>query len=242
MICSRRSSQPRRLRHGGGYRLSSYGLYAPDYGLQTLPRIDALGSRQFLLALLPALCTVPSALRPLEPTPRTRRVRALDVGAGVGRVTSDTLLPLIDDVILLEPVEIFIREAAARGTAAEAGGSPAWRGISTREKSVTFVQGTLQGVDPAAPAAHGTVLARVGAPIKDTEEMDSGFDVVWCQWCLGHLTDADLVRFLRRAQAALRDAESVIVVKENLCSEGEDGQAKSVYDEQDSSLTRWALL
>jgi protein N-terminal methyltransferase len=47
---------------------------------QSLPRVDALGSRQFLMALMPELCIVPSALRPLNPPIKKRRIRALDVG------------------------------------------------------------------------------------------------------------------------------------------------------------------
>jgi protein N-terminal methyltransferase len=232
------------------------------------------------MSLMPELCTVPSPLRALKPLPKTQRLRALDVGAGVGRVTSDTLLPLVDDVVLLEPVDIFILEALARGKAsesevevngasentdanAELGNKGKWKGIPDKTKSVTFVKGTLQALDPARPDAAGEVLGRVGFPLpatsasasnkKDTEvsevpevlEMHSGFDVIWCQWCLGHLSDEDLVAFFKRAQKALRtrrieegEAASLIVVKENLCSEGEDGQPKTVYDEEDSSLTR----
>jgi protein N-terminal methyltransferase len=43
----------------------------------------------------------------------------LDVGAGVGRVTKNTLLPLLDDVITMEPVEHFI--GAAKREASEGG-------------------------------------------------------------------------------------------------------------------------
>jgi protein N-terminal methyltransferase len=201
------------------------------------------------MSLMPELCTVPSALRSLDPPVKTGRIRALDVGAGVGRVTSDTLLPLVDDVVLLEPVDIFIREAIARGKASESDDAAVkgrWKGIQSREKSVTFVKGTLQDVDPVKPDANGDVLARIGAPLDADGEMESGFDVIWCQWCLGHLSDPDLVDFFKRAQKGLRtrqtekgEAPSLIVVKENLCSDGEDGSAKTVYDEQDSSLTRW---
>jgi protein N-terminal methyltransferase len=228
------------------------------------------------MSLMPELCTVPSPLRALNPLPKTQRLRALDVGAGVGRVTSDTLLPLVDDVVLLEPVDIFILEALARGKAsesevevevdgasentdanAELGNKGKWKGIPDKTKSVTFVKGTLQALDPARPDAAGEVLGRVGFPLpsasdnapaqdKEVLEMDSGFDVIWCQWCLGHLSDEDLVAFFKRAQKALRtrrigegEAASLIVVKENLSSEGEDGQPKTVYDEEDSSLTRY---
>lgn len=211
------------------------------FGSGSLPRIDALGSRLFLLNLLPELSTVPSALRPLNPP--TRRTRALDVGSGIGRVTQDVLLHLFSDVVLVEPVDNFIQEALARGRASisppaqPTPGKHPWRGIADQTKSVTFLRGTLQDFDPARPH-HATMLDRVGYTPPATDAL-SGFDVVWCQWCLGHLSDPDLVAFLRRSRAALREpTRSLIVVKENLCSDEPDGSACVVFDEQDSSLTR----
>jgi protein N-terminal methyltransferase len=58
------------------------------------------------MKLMPQLCKVDSALRRLsagETTCQTR-LRALDVGGGVGRTTKDVLLHLVDDVVLIEPV------------------------------------------------------------------------------------------------------------------------------------------
>ncbi|KAI0362138.1 hypothetical protein OH77DRAFT_1466527 [Trametes cingulata] len=233
---------------------ANYDGVLGGFGNGSLPRVDALGSRQFLMHLLPELCTVPSAIRPLNPS-RTlsARPRALDVGAGVGRVTADVLLHLFADVLLVEPVESFIGEALRRGRASEstAPGSAAsiaednnpeaapWKGIQDKRKSVTFVQATLQDFDPARPSAsaHAKVLGRVGYVPDGEDDLDSGFDVVWCQWCLGALNDADLVAFFRRSKAALRDpARGLIVVKENLCSE--KGEPRAVFDESDSSLTR----
>ncbi|KAI0636936.1 DUF858-domain-containing protein [Trametes polyzona] len=244
---------------------ASYDGVLGGFGNGSLPRVDALGSRQFLMYLLPELCTVPSAIRPLQPSSSpltTRRPRALDVGAGVGRVTSDTLLHLFADVLLVEPVAPFVQEALRRGRASARLADPAasialdenpmaapWKGIRDRSRSVTFVQATLQDFDPARPsaAAKARVLGRVGygAPAEDgdasesgvVDDLDSGFDVVWCQWCLGALNDTDLVEFFRRSKAALRDpAHGLIVVKENLCSE--HGEPRVVFDESDSSLTR----
>ncbi|EIW51727.1 DUF858-domain-containing protein [Trametes versicolor FP-101664 SS1] len=236
---------------------ASYDGVLGGFGNGTLPRVDALGSRQFLQHLLPELCTVPSAIRPLTaPSPSARRPRALDVGAGVGRVTSDVLLHLFADVLLVEPVAPFVAEALRRGRASEAlpaGASIAldenpmavpWKGVRARTTSVTFVQATLQEFDPARP--KGRVLGRVGyegnaegadATAVALEDLDSGFDVVWCQWCLGALSDPDLVAFFKRSKAAFRDpARGLIVVKENLCSE--TGSPRAVFDESDSSLTR----
>lgn len=60
------------------------------------------------------------------------------------------------------------------------------------------------------------------------------YDLVWNQWCVGQLTDAQFVEYLRRVTAAL-SAGGWIVVKENLSNHhlGED-----VFDELDSSVTR----
>ncbi|KAJ7285778.1 alpha-N-methyltransferase NTM1 [Mycena rebaudengoi] len=212
------------------------------FGTGTLPRVDSLGSRLFLLNLLPELCTVPSSIRPLV-SPPERRTRALDVGAGIGRVTADVLLHLFADVVLLEPVDNFIQEALARGRASAAVSQPErgqhpWRGIADQSTSVTFLRGTLQDFDPAKPH-HADTLDRVGYSPPSTDAL-SGFDVVWCQWCLGHLNDAELAAFLQRSHAALREKEkgrSLIVVKENLCADDTDGTPRIVFDSEDSNLT-----
>jgi len=222
------------------HRLTSH---SGGFGTGSLPRVDAAGSRRFLLDLLPELCTVPSPFQRLSAPPsETKRVRALDVGAGVGRVTSDVLLHIVSDVALLEPVESFINEARSRGKASESGAEfngsgyrVSWKGIADRSKSVTFFKGALQSFDLTAP---GTPLDRVGyLPPDDDGNTGSKFDVIWCQWCLGHLKDDDLVRFLERSKKALCDAKSLIVVKENLCSEPKN-EPTTVFDEEDSTFTR----
>lgn len=58
------------------------------------------------------------------------------------------------------------------------------------------------------------------------------YDVVWCQWVLGHLNDYDLISFLERCSQALAD-NGVVVIKENIATNGE-----IEYDEDDSSVTR----
>jgi protein N-terminal methyltransferase len=78
------------------------------------------------------------------------------------------------------------------------------------------------------------------------EDAESGYDVIWCQWCLGHLSDFDLIAFLKRSQEALRTLISItdirtkplIIVKENTCCDLPDGRGVTVFDEQDSSVTR----
>lgn len=213
--------------------------------LKSLPRVDALGSRQFLLYLLPELSTVPSAIRPLNPSALPQhRIRALDVGAGIGRVTSTVLLHLVHDVILLEPVESFINEALTAGQASESADAQdgvRWKGIKEGAKSVSFLQGTLQSFDPSNPSGSTKFLGRVGyAPTDPSSDLREPIDVAWCQWCLGHLSDVDLVAFLKRCKGSLREGgRSLIVVKENLCRDDTENRGpRTVFDEEDSSLTR----
>ncbi|KAL0566445.1 hypothetical protein V5O48_015568 [Marasmius crinis-equi] len=216
------------------------------FGTGSLPRVESLGSRLFLLNLFPELSTVPSALKPLKEPSAKLPLRALDVGAGVGRVTRDTLLYLVPNVVLLEPVEPFIQQALS---AARSSSDPKtrWPGLSDESKSVTFIQSTLQDCDPARPLSskNAKFLDRVGSVPTDgpLSDIDTGFDVVWCQWCLGHLNDHDLNAFFKKSKNALREdngfpGRSLIVVKENVCSDGQDGGPRTVFDQEDSSFTR----
>jgi protein N-terminal methyltransferase len=87
------------------------------YGHGTLPIVDAQGSRTFLLQMLPRLSTLApaSASKGPEAWLKERIVerggkgksksRALDCGAGVGRVSRDVLTRLCDIVHIVEPVE-----------------------------------------------------------------------------------------------------------------------------------------
>lgn len=87
--------------------------------------------------------------------------------------------------------------------------------------------------------------------------MGGRYDLIWNQWCLGHLTDAQLVDYLRRCGRYIKrsheqqqqDQEQAndkgkegeveeagwIVVKENLST---DPQEQDIYDEVDRSVPR----
>ncbi|KAK3996631.1 alpha-N-methyltransferase NTM1 [Cladorrhinum sp. PSN332] len=70
------------------------------------------------------------------------------------------------------------------------------------------------------------------------EGADGGeYDLIWIQWCVGHLTDEQLVEFLKRCKGGLKkgegEGEGLIVVKENNSTVGRDD-----FDEVDSSVTR----
>lgn len=60
------------------------------------------------------------------------------------------------------------------------------------------------------------------------------YDLIWTQWCVGHLTDAQLVAYVARCRDLLKES-GIMVVKENLST---DPLGKDMYDELDSSVTR----
>lgn len=158
--------------------LRSYQESAADY--QPVPHIEQLSSRLLLLSLLPSLHTFPSPLTPLPPPTPSHRLTVLDVGAGIGRVSRETLCPLFDDVILLEPVSKFVEEAYR--TAKDG----LWRDLPKRDptqppakgrgKRVWFVKAGLQGCDPKYPAAAGEALGVVGERHGGEEEPGFGGD------------------------------------------------------------------
>lgn len=87
------------------------------YGNGTLPLVDAQGSRTFLLQVLPRLSAIapvsanegPEAWLQERISKRGGKgksvTRALDCGAGVGRVSRDVLTRICDIVHIVEPVE-----------------------------------------------------------------------------------------------------------------------------------------
>lgn len=79
----------------------------------------------------------------------------------------------------------------------------------------------------------GTIW-NVGLEDWPLEDHDHVYDLVWNQWCVGQLKDAQFVAYLRRLPSVLSDG-GWIIVKENLSNHGGD---EDVYDETDSSVTR----
>ncbi|GAA5837552.1 hypothetical protein JCM9279_006786 [Rhodotorula babjevae] len=248
--------------------LGGYGEGTP------VPRLDATSSRLLILSLLPSLSTItpPHLSRSsTSSSPRPARpFRALDCGAGIGRVTRDTLLPLFDSVDLVEPVPAFVAEAERnarsgrdgwRALAPSSSSSSSSEGKGARaRKSVRIWKAGLQHFDPlrpAVPVADGSTSAKVELaatvgsddfawpdPKRALDLAEEGYDLVQGQWCLGHLSDAELVSFLQRARAALRTSrtdgscEGFIIVKENVCSDQAADGAGRLFDDDDSSITR----
>ncbi|KAG8459832.1 hypothetical protein KFE25_014395 [Diacronema lutheri] len=139
---------------------------------------------------------------------RGARARALDCGAGIGRVARHVLLRRFDVVDLLEQDGRFLAHARAELPAKRIG---------------QCICAPLQSAQLALGEADGG---------------GAGYQLVWVQWVLNYLTDDDLVAFLRRAAAALAPAivgrGALIVVKETHVRHG----TAQWVDEEDASLCR----
>ncbi|KAK6584592.1 hypothetical protein PZA11_002816 [Diplocarpon coronariae] len=121
--------------------------------------------------------------------------RAVDCGAGIGRITEGLLLNIVTTVDIVEPIAKFANSLEGR-------------------------------------AGIGHIFV---ASLEDWSPEDSPenkYDLIWNQWCLGHLTDAQLQSYLGTCSKLL-NADGLIVVKENLSTSGED-----LFDKLDSSVTR----
>ncbi|KAK9267350.1 hypothetical protein L1049_009774 [Liquidambar formosana] len=133
---------------------------------------------------------------------RNQHLVALDCGSGIGRVTKNLLIRYFNEVDLLEPVSHFLD--TARGNLA-----PENLMVSDRHKATNFFCLPLQEFTP-----------------------DAGrYDVIWIQWCIGHLADDDFVSFFKRAKIGLKPG-GFFVLKENIARTG------FVLDKEDRSITR----
>ncbi|TGZ82099.1 hypothetical protein EX30DRAFT_339996 [Ascodesmis nigricans] len=129
--------------------------------------------------------------------------RVADCGAGIGRITKN-FLTKINKSVTVDIIE------------------PVQKFTTTITSNPDFEEERREG-------RIGRVF-NVG--LEDWAPEEKAYWLIWTQWCVGHLTDAQLVEYVQRCGKALRD-DGVLVVKENLASGAED-----IFDEVDSSVTR----
>ncbi|KAM3515526.1 hypothetical protein MY11210_000899 [Beauveria gryllotalpidicola] len=132
----------------------------------------------------------------------------LEGGAGIGRITKGLLVNVAEHVDVVEPIAKFTD--ALRGK----------KGVRrVLNMGLEDWQGGNDDDDDDGTTTTTTTTTR--------------YDLVWTQWCLGHLTDEQVRRYLERCREALVPGTGVIVVKENLSTSGVD-----VFDPVDSCVTR----
>lgn len=107
-----------------------------------------------------------------------------------------------------------------------------------------LLDGIAEQVDVVEPIAKFTAALQGKAGVRRIFNMGledwqpaegDQYDLIWVQWCAGHLNDKQLVRFLERCKSALNPDHGVIVLKENNSTSGEDE-----FDDMDSSVTRYS--
>ncbi|KAL4878826.1 DUF858 domain protein [Aspergillus karnatakaensis] len=131
--------------------------------------------------------------------------RGVDCGAGVGRVTEGFLRHVCSTVDAVEPVSKFTDVIQAKKDKTASTGE-GWGG-SIGEIYVTGIEGWRPEIE---------------------------YDLIWTQFCVGHVTDVQLVEYLVRCREALCES-GILVLKENIST---DFEGKDMYDDEDSSVTR----
>lgn len=125
------------------------------YGTTSVPRLDAAASRMLILSILPQISTIipphHSRNHNQHSTSPRRSFRALDCGAGIGRISSNVLLPLFNRVDIVEPVEKFLKAAETAGKSGRDGWKAVKEGESTGKGARMWLAG-LQFFDPRSPS------------------------------------------------------------------------------------------
>lgn len=182
-------------------------------GFPQTSRIDLQGSSNFLTKLRRA--RVGQSATTKQALPLLERV--VDCGAGIGRITKGLLMGVGRRVDVVEPVKKFTDEL-----------------VKEVENTQADAAGDTKG--------RGQVGEVFNLGLQDWVPEHGAYSLIWNQWCVGHLTDAQLVQYLERCKEGLvrpaegeEKVEAWIVVKENLST---DIRHKDIYDEEDSSVTR----
>jgi len=152
-------------------------------GFPYISKVDLQGSKNFLAKLS------------IGGKGKKKVQRAVDCGAGIGRITEGLLLSISETVDIVEPIAKF--------------------------------SDNLNG-----KAGVGKIFNIGLEDWSPSESEESRYDLIWNQWCLGHLTDAQLLVYLEKCLKVLKEG-GWIVVKENMSTSGED-----IFDEVDSSVMR----
>ncbi|RGB23221.1 alpha-N-methyltransferase NTM1 [Rhizophagus diaphanus] len=78
---------------------------------------------------------------------------------------------------------------------------------------------------------EGRIGEFICSGLQEFMPKEGKYDLIWCQWVLGHLKDDDLIKFFERCKKGLKP-KGLIGVKENVSVIGYQ------FDETDSSVTR----
>ncbi|KAI9767125.1 MAG: hypothetical protein M1840_005914 [Geoglossum simile] len=130
--------------------------------------------------------------------------RGVDCGAGIGRITLHLLSTLCTTTDIIEPIPKFISHILT---------SPSFAPLRASNRIGSVYTQTLESWNPPPNVKY---------------------DLVWNQWCLSHLTDVQLLEYLRRVGGALSEG-GWAVVKENMST---DPEGLDIFDEKDHSVTR----
>ena len=181
-------------------------------GFEELSPVDVTESAQFLTdlkTLRPAFgATVPSSSSAASGL--ATETRALDGGAGIGRVAKLLLAQFFDKVDLVEGNRRLLDAA------------PEYMAV-------------LEGGQKRRNPRMGRLFC---ATLQDIVPERQAYDCIWVQWVVIYLTDVDFVRFLRRCAEGLRPG-GLIVIKENVLGDTPKHHGRDfLLDKEDSSLTR----
>ncbi|KAK8057573.1 Alpha N-terminal protein methyltransferase [Apiospora saccharicola] len=175
-------------------------------GFPSISAVDLRGSRAFLVKL------------GIGKTKGLHKVeRALEGGAGIGRITQGLLLDIASTVDVVEPIAKFT-EALSQAP-----------GVG---------QIYNMGLEEWPPSSSTSTTTDDTTTTPSTNQpQQQKYNLIWLQWCVGHLTDTQLVAFLQRCRDVLVDSTpespAAIVVKENNTTTAAD-----LFDDLDSSVTR----
>ncbi|KAJ0081301.1 hypothetical protein Patl1_11557 [Pistacia atlantica] len=188
--------------------------------------VDIKGSEAFLQTLF---------FERFNNAARTQHLVALDCGSGIGRITKNLLIRHFNEV-KPQVVSFMFDLTSVHGEVILS------EEIISLSDFKAFVHPVMMHfdcmVDLLEPVSHFLDAARESlasenhvasdthkaanffcVPLQEFTPDAGKYDVIWIQWCIGHLTDDDFVSFFKRAKDGLKPG-GFFVLKENIARSG----------------------
>eukprot|EP00179_Madagascaria_erythrocladioides_P019265 CAMPEP_0198331748 /NCGR_PEP_ID=MMETSP1450-20131203/17802_1 /TAXON_ID=753684 ORGANISM="Madagascaria erythrocladiodes, Strain CCMP3234" /NCGR_SAMPLE_ID=MMETSP1450 /ASSEMBLY_ACC=CAM_ASM_001115 /LENGTH=295 /DNA_ID=CAMNT_0044036159 /DNA_START=30 /DNA_END=915 /DNA_ORIENTATION=- len=146
-------------------------------------------------------------------------IHPADVAGSVSFLTTNT-----DVASKLQRDGVALDVGAGIGRVAKHVLGPIFREVDLLDSSEQFIEESKRYASDC-----GNIDRRICCPMEDFRPEPGRYQLVWIQWCIIYLADADLVRFLDQfVQAGV----PLICIKDNITTRG------FLVDKEDSSVTR----
>lgn len=125
---------------------------------------------------------------------------ALELGAGIGRVTENLLIEYFDDVTLVEQNKAFVDKAKEKLN---------YYTNKNNKLNITYLEDSMQSI------------------VDNSNISNKLYSCIWIQWCIENIDDEDLLNILNKCKLLLKE-KGIVYIKENVVEDNEEVKINNI--------------